>query len=320
MVDAFARDFGIIGGFGQNKRALQHRLGMSGEALGGPFGGDFSRLHGEANILLQSRGVPEDTRRACVPNRRRGVMKLLHHRSHQTGIFKALAANDRAAKFEIGQDTLQWVLGLVIGRCGEKLAGARAPEVGRRDAQRLLALKIVEERALCDAGRIAEIVDRRRRKTLLADHVTGGFEEASFRVAGRGRRCVFLCHARSIPVGWYVGKSGFESRPDAYASFVGILKSVGSASEFESYFFKPSLISSCVTQQIIFDEEREPMSDKKVASTTDYEDVDDIIGLAAELRLADSGRLSSEEIAEVRSEEHTSELQSRPHLVCRLLL
>src|SRR5690554_4310944 len=175
-------------------------------------------------------------------------MKFLHHRAHQAGIFKALAANDRAAKFEIAQDALQRVLWLVIGRCGEKLAGGLAPEVGRRDAQRLLALKIVEERALCDAGRLTEVIDRGRCKTLLADRVTGGFEEASFRVAGRGRRCVFLGHARSIPVGWYVGKSGFESRPDAYPSFVGILKSVGSASEFESYFFKLSLISSRVTQ------------------------------------------------------------------------
>src|SRR5690554_3843801 len=81
--------------------------------------------------------------------------------------------------------------------------------------------------------------------------------------------------------------------------FFGILKSVGPAWECESYFFKPSLISSRVTQQKISNEERESMSDKKVAPTTDYEDVDDVIGLAEELRMADSGRLSSEEIAEV---------------------
>src|SRR5690554_7693144 len=30
--------------------------------------------------------------------------------------------------------------------------------------------------------------------------------------------------------------------------------------------------------------------------------------------------ISSEEYGRIRSEEHTSELQSRPHLVCRLLL
>src|SRR3989442_12310243 len=32
------------------------------------------------------------------------------------------------------------------------------------------------------------------------------------------------------------------------------------------------------------------------------------------------GRVSSRKRTNVRSEEHTSELQSRPHLVCRLLL
>src|SRR3989442_11807931 len=33
-----------------------------------------------------------------------------------------------------------------------------------------------------------------------------------------------------------------------------------------------------------------------------------------------AGRIDEKGIEEVRSEEHTSELQSRPHLVCRLLL
>src|SRR5690554_7548199 len=32
------------------------------------------------------------------------------------------------------------------------------------------------------------------------------------------------------------------------------------------------------------------------------------------------GRLEADRLAGARSEEHTSELQSRPHLVCRLLL
>src|SRR5690554_7538010 len=37
-------------------------------------------------------------------------------------------------------------------------------------------------------------------------------------------------------------------------------------------------------------------------------------------KLFQTGTASPEEILEIRSEEHTSELQSRPHLVCRLLL
>src|SRR3989442_12015298 len=35
---------------------------------------------------------------------------------------------------------------------------------------------------------------------------------------------------------------------------------------------------------------------------------------------ADADRLAADGVVQERSEEHTSELQSRPHLVCRLLL
>src|SRR3989442_9804006 len=41
---------------------------------------------------------------------------------------------------------------------------------------------------------------------------------------------------------------------------------------------------------------------------------------AGQLRLPLSESVSSRRTCSVRSEEHTSELQSRPHLVCRLLL
>src|SRR3989442_10902145 len=41
---------------------------------------------------------------------------------------------------------------------------------------------------------------------------------------------------------------------------------------------------------------------------------------AAETGDSDSGDRPERPIRNVRSEEHTSELQSRPHLVCRLLL
>src|SRR5690554_7268001 len=49
----------------------------------------------------------------------------------------------------------------------------------------------------------------------------------------------------------------------------------------------------------------------QVYFTTDKHGVDKIVAL--------TGR-ENKEIRDVRSEEHTSELQSRPHLVCRLLL
>src|SRR5690625_5701721 len=41
---------------------------------------------------------------------------------------------------------------------------------------------------------------------------------------------------------------------------------------------------------------------------------------AAQIATLDAGGWKGEEFAAIRSEEHTSELQSRGHLVCRLLL
>src|SRR3989442_7753101 len=47
-------------------------------------------------------------------------------------------------------------------------------------------------------------------------------------------------------------------------------------------------------------------------------DIEDIMSLMSEGTPEDLG--TDEDIRLMRSEEHTSELQSRPHLVCRLLL
>src|SRR2546429_5423997 len=50
------------------------------------------------------------------------------------------------------------------------------------------------------------------------------------------------------------------------------------------------------------------------------EDVDDISGIQFRFRQRCSDEFLVHEDVHVRSEEHTSELQSRLHLVCRLLL
>src|SRR5690554_6984785 len=53
----------------------------------------------------------------------------------------------------------------------------------------------------------------------------------------------------------------------------------------------------------------------------DDEPVDDVVYEYSAESLAVSGEQVSEQLcSHLRSEEHTSELQSRPHLVCRLLL
>src|SRR5690554_1819017 len=56
----------------------------------------------------------------------------------------------------------------------------------------------------------------------------------------------------------------------------------------------------------------------KEANTLTVED--NAIGMSRDDVLSHLGTIAKSGTAEFRSEEHTSELQSRPHLVCRLLL
>src|SRR6266699_1285732 len=59
--------------------------------------------------------------------------------------------------------------------------------------------------------------------------------------------------------------------------------------------------------------------DTSLAGPSTYLGALGMTGLTAYFGLLDTGKLKDGETV-VRSEEHTSELQSRPHLVCRLLL
>src|SRR5690606_28237531 len=63
--------------------------------------------------------------------------------------------------------------------------GAR-PMLSCRHPQRLLALEVVEEGALGDAGRPAELVHRGGREAAPADLVAGGLEQAGAGVAALG--------------------------------------------------------------------------------------------------------------------------------------
>ena len=129
----------------------------------------------------------EDTLGASVADRGGSIVDLLRHRADEAGILVRLAPDDPLSEIEIGQNAVQWVVRLVIGRAGKQGAGRFGPIVGSRHAKRILRLEVVKERTLRDPCRFAKIIHRGRGKAFLSDHVTGGFQKSRSRIAALGR-------------------------------------------------------------------------------------------------------------------------------------
>ena len=142
------------------------------------------------------------------------VVNFLHHRAEQAGVVGKLARQHRPAKIDIAEEAVERVGMSAIGCAREEPLGHGAEMPGRRNAERLLAVEVVEERALGDAGCRAEAVDRRRLVAPGADLVQRRVEElrpgaGALDRAWRSRfplgyRC--LGHTDDIPTGWYVVK------------------------------------------------------------------------------------------------------------------
>jgi hypothetical protein len=136
-------------------------------------------------------------------------MDLLRQRSDQAGELVDVAGDDRLAKGDIGEDAGEGVGWLVIGRRGEEGRDLLRPELGRGDAERLLAREMVEEGALGDIRGAAEIVDAGGGEALGADDVSRRFEQAGASIAAFGRLFGGAWHGQYIPFSWYVA-SGFS--------------------------------------------------------------------------------------------------------------
>ena len=71
----------------------------------------------------------------------------------------------------------------MVGRICEKGAGRLGPVVRRHHAKCVLRFEVMGKRALRHPCRLAEVLHGGRRKALLADHVTGGFQKPRSRIA-----------------------------------------------------------------------------------------------------------------------------------------
>src|SRR5277367_38065 len=150
---------------------------MQRQAPGAPRGADPVLLHRQSNVRFDLGGVSADARLAGLADFRVGRIYLLHHRAHQTGEFGDFSFEDGFAEIDIAQDPVERVAVPVVWRRLEKTPRDLGPVICRGDRQSVLALEVMEERALRDAGLRAEFIDGSRRIALLADQRQGGIQQ-----------------------------------------------------------------------------------------------------------------------------------------------
>ena len=110
------------------------------------------------------------------------LIGLLHQGAEQAGELGEFAGEDGLAEFHIADDALARVGQRPIGSGCEQTVGHRGEMRGRGEREFVLALEVMEEAALGQAGGVADVVDRRRSVSLAADHPQGGVEDLCLRL------------------------------------------------------------------------------------------------------------------------------------------
>src|SRR5262245_3949744 len=108
---------------------------------------------------------------------------LLHHRADKARELGNVAGEQLLSELEVAENTLQRVRVPVIGRSRKKLSSHIGPMLYVGDAEVLLGLEVVEEGALGDIARRAQVIHRRRRIALGANDLQRHVENLRF---GRG--------------------------------------------------------------------------------------------------------------------------------------
>ncbi len=111
------------------------------------------------DVGRESCGVPADALLAGGPDRRVRVVDLLRHGADEAGKVRRFALQESLAKVHVGQQPIERIRGLVIGRCGEDAEVTSLQVIGRRQSQFLLAVEVVEEASLGQFRRLADVLD-----------------------------------------------------------------------------------------------------------------------------------------------------------------
>lgn len=186
MIDAVQRLVAPARRLGEDEGALEHGLGVPREARRGPVGLDAARRHGRRDVRFERRRVAEDAGGAGVADRRVRPVDLLRHGPDEAGEFGGIAVDDRLAELDIAEQAVERVVEPVVRRVREEGRGGFRPIGGGGDAERFLGLEMMEERALGDSRRLAEIIDGGRREALGPDDVPRRFEKPGAGIAAFG--------------------------------------------------------------------------------------------------------------------------------------
>src|SRR5690606_9949737 len=124
----------------------------------------------------------------------------------QAGEVRHPTPHQRLAKGDVGEDTVQGIVVVMIGRSGEQCPRRLGPVIRRSYCKLVLALEVVEEGPFADARRGTELLDRSRRVALGANDRQRSVEQLGPRVLlGIG-----FGHAGPIPTGWSAVKAADE--------------------------------------------------------------------------------------------------------------
>jgi len=113
-----------------------------------------------------------------------GVVGLLHQRAEETRVVGKLSGQDSGAEVEVSEQAGKRVGWLVIGCGGEEALGHGFPMRNCGEGEVILALEVVKEAALGDAGLKADIVDGGRSIPFGTDGLESCVEELVPRLGG----------------------------------------------------------------------------------------------------------------------------------------
>ena len=130
MIDRVDRDRRVLRRLREHKGALNHRLGVEREAARGPSPGDAIFAPRRGDVGLQRCGVPKDGFAAGIADGRMRLVDFLHRGAGEAGELARLAADQRLAKIDVGEQAVQRIRQFAVGGRGEQAARRRSPPLG----------------------------------------------------------------------------------------------------------------------------------------------------------------------------------------------